>query len=575
MTYAIPIMVVLVIAYKVLTHRLMLRAYRFDAQLRKLFPQIQALRQMHQGNPVALQANWKALLTNHGINHVDGSLMRLIDLAAFLAAWAFVPSSWFNNASFLWTSNVAQFDARLVLAWWLVHCGHSVAIRRQVPFRLPVRRDFAGPVAVLTVVYLAAWYWQWPAYLFVFWLFVAFCNAVGILAIWIIEHAAFVRNKARAKVHQQPQTPSPTPPAAPAPVAVRHPLPTPNVPAAVQVSPAPLPAPTKSGNTGTTSQSHAPPPSPPLIDLQKLVDGATRGTTVTLNPPGQYVAGPIVIRQPLVLDGQGATVWATCGPVISVEAEGVTFKNLHVEVTGEDGMGGGPRAAALSITKGQAVVLQDFEARGCVEGLDGETGPWRIPLAIRLGAIEPERPYQFHAHVFVPVQCRLESSVADVRFDPATLNAGSNDFLIRIEPLAAGMRLRGKIRIHTSLLTYACELTASAIFGCKPNVSNDQVVFEPKDWIQLQEQWNSNRRHSQLDVDLPDPSSTNDNLSNRTREAMLAGETTTAVSSSPTVNMGAKGNVPPSTDSAGSEDAKPAQQRKRVRPDKMPGIFTD
>lgn len=48
--------------------------------------------------------------------------------------------------------------------------------------------------------------------------------------------------------------------------------------------------------------------------------------------PGEY-EGPVRITRPCEIDGNGATVWAACGPVLTAASPGVTLKNLRVEVT--------------------------------------------------------------------------------------------------------------------------------------------------------------------------------------------------------------------------------------------------
>ena len=77
--------------------------------------------------------------------------------------------------------------------------------------------------------------------------------------------------------------------------------------------------------------------------LQPLLDATPAGTTLRL-APGTY-AGPAVIRQPMVLEGDGkaAIVGSGRGTVLSVAANGVTLRGLRIRGSGEshDGVDAG------------------------------------------------------------------------------------------------------------------------------------------------------------------------------------------------------------------------------------------
>ena len=84
-------------------------------------------------------------------------------------------------------------------------------------------------------------------------------------------------------------------------------------------------------------------PAAAAIPLQPLLDATPAGSTLRL-APGTY-AGPVVIRQPLVLEGGGkaSIVGNGKGTVLSVAASGVTLRGLRVSGSGEshDGVDAG------------------------------------------------------------------------------------------------------------------------------------------------------------------------------------------------------------------------------------------
>jgi nitrous oxidase accessory protein len=72
----------------------------------------------------------------------------------------------------------------------------------------------------------------------------------------------------------------------------------------------------------------------PAINLQRLIDAAPRGSTVTV-PAGHY-AGPIAIRGPLTVDGVGIPVidGGGQGSVVTIEGDGVTLRGFAIRNSG-------------------------------------------------------------------------------------------------------------------------------------------------------------------------------------------------------------------------------------------------
>src|SRR6516165_10896794 len=108
--------------------------------------------------------------------------------------------------------------------------------------------------------------------------------------------------------------------------------------------------------------------------LQDQLDRLKPGETFKLDPPQREFKGPLVIRQPVVLDGQNGTIWTEKGPVVRIEAAGVTLRDVNVEITSRDAALSGDAACALVVAPGLHVSLDNVSVRGNVTGLDREEG---------------------------------------------------------------------------------------------------------------------------------------------------------------------------------------------------------
>ncbi|MBO1349115.1 MAG: hypothetical protein EBE86_017770 [Hormoscilla sp. GUM202] len=117
------------------------------------------------------------------------------------------------------------------------------------------------------------------------------------------------------------------------------------------------------------------------MQLDSLEDYAT----LQLRPSGGEYAGPIAIDRPLILDGQGATIWSLKGPVVSIESDRVSLCNLRIEVTGENS------ASRLPVL------------RGTVMGIPAEEGDWNYPQALHLGQLAYGSTHDLLVRIVVPL----------------------------------------------------------------------------------------------------------------------------------------------------------------------------
>src|SRR5215217_8338858 len=104
--------------------------------------------------------------------------------------------------------------------------------------------------------------------------------------------------------------------------------------------------------------------------FQRELDRLANNGTLPLLP--REYPGPVAIRHSLVLDGQGSTIWALNGPVISCQAAGVTLRNLRLEVTGASDTNRMENNCALKVEHGYTPRLENVEVRGTVMGIPEE-----------------------------------------------------------------------------------------------------------------------------------------------------------------------------------------------------------
>src|SRR5258708_6876591 len=115
--------------------------------------------------------------------------------------------------------------------------------------------------------------------------------------------------------------------------------------------------------------------------LNSLPDGAALSLV-----PGEF-PGPVVLHRSVTLDGQGATLWARQGPVLTVAAAGVVLRNLKIEVTGDGDSDHPEDGCALLVEAADGLRVENVEVRGSVIGLPQEAGVWRYPSSLWLGQL--------------------------------------------------------------------------------------------------------------------------------------------------------------------------------------------
>ncbi|MBD0370232.1 MAG: PD40 domain-containing protein [Pyrinomonadaceae bacterium] len=233
--------------------------------------------------------------------------------------------------------------------------------------------------------------------------------------------------------------------------------------------------------------------------LQAKLDSLRDGVTLKL-PPQEY-PGPIEIKHPMTLDGQGATVWARHGAVINVLSDGVVLRNLKIEVTGGDTSTRIEGECALSVEPNRTIQLENVEVRGSVIGLCDEEGAWLYPSSLHLGSLDFGSEHDLILRIYVPVDCRFSSSVSGLMVQPTKLTKGPNEVRLHVERLPQDTLLNGSFLLTTTRLVrrisvHAHIAPAPPVSAKKPGRSKKppkeapkpaaaRVVWQPDNWDAL------------------------------------------------------------------------------------------
>lgn len=220
-------------------------------------------------------------------------------------------------------------------------------------------------------------------------------------------------------------------------------------------------------------------------NLQAWIDKAARGSSLKLEPPRCEIQGPVIIRQPVVIIGQGCSFWAEKGPVLSVQCSGVVLNDLNIEVTGSHANLTEAEATALLVGPKLGISLNNVVVRGNVLGLDGEEGSWRYPRTVRLGDLQADQQHTFTVCLALPVACQLTSEIAGLEVQPRQLSPGLIRATLLVEPMKQGTRLRGFLKLRTPLLTRQIQVTCTVQANARGVTGTGQVIYQPDDWAAL------------------------------------------------------------------------------------------
>lgn len=170
------ILLVLCLGVKLVELPLYVRVAAFERELEDIAPQIRVIRAQHAKNPALAQAELKRLFTTIEFNPLPGCGLVVLDFIFFI--WAIIAFSVFwpqlalDRAAFLWIRDVTAFNAWIVAGALVVLLQTRAITARQSAYHDGDRMQVTcGTFLIGAGIFGAAYYWKWPAYAFIFWIF--------------------------------------------------------------------------------------------------------------------------------------------------------------------------------------------------------------------------------------------------------------------------------------------------------------------------------------------------------------------------------------------------------------------
>lgn len=183
--------------------------------------------------------------------------------------------------------------------------------------------------------------------------------------------------------------------------------------------------------------------------LQESLEAQRKDAVVEL-PPREF-RGPIVLKNSIVINGGGATIWARQGPVLTLKSKGIVLRHLKIEVTDETA-GKRPEERSAILSKVSDVRFENVEVRGAVLGLPNEEGDWHYPISLPLGQLADYSGHEFKIRVVAPVPCRVVSTFSGLKVDPPALRPGPQEVRLYLDRQPQDAWINAYLILTTSLM---------------------------------------------------------------------------------------------------------------------------
>ena len=211
------------------------------------------------------------------------------------------------------------------------------------------------------------------------------------------------------------------------------------------------------------------------LTLQEELDSRSPYDDITLFPR-EYEA-PLTVRQPVTLDGAGATIWGKTGTVVAIESDRVHLKNLRIEATDPQNT-----QYAICVASGKNVTFENVEVRGMVAGIPRETGVWDYPEALNLGQLSHGCEHQFKIRIVVPLSCQIIDEIAGLEFFPRRLQPGANEIVLRLEQVPKDTLIFGSVFLVSDSLKRRLTVSAQVLPLSNGTPTQGKLIWEAKNW---------------------------------------------------------------------------------------------
>lgn len=225
------------------------------------------------------------------------------------------------------------------------------------------------------------------------------------------------------------------------------------------------------------------------VTLQAQLDAAQPGDTITLWPAQREIQGPIFIRKPIQIDGQGATLWNHHGPVVVIRSEQVQLRNLSIEVTNEQAMTS-PEIDRCAIVAEpiQSVSFENIRVRGNTIGLPHDEGEWAYPQAvIHLERLARSHRYEYELQMIAPEPGWIVSRIDGVSVNPCQLVKGKNTIKVTIDsPVFNDTLLLGDLLFAATDSSVIRWIGLNAYVSSEAVASSDalRVLWQPSEEVE-------------------------------------------------------------------------------------------
>ena len=123
------IIVVLVVIIKLVMWPLVYKSYLSQAKMRVLKPEIDAIKEKHGDDQMAVQQETMKLYQSTGSSPLSGCLPMLATLPILLALFQFFPNAIeLRGESFLWAKDLSTYDAPILLPFTLPFLGNHISL---------------------------------------------------------------------------------------------------------------------------------------------------------------------------------------------------------------------------------------------------------------------------------------------------------------------------------------------------------------------------------------------------------------------------------------------------------------
>ncbi|MBP0021858.1 MAG: hypothetical protein J7647_30415 [Cyanobacteria bacterium SBLK] len=213
------------------------------------------------------------------------------------------------------------------------------------------------------------------------------------------------------------------------------------------------------------------------LTLQEELDLRAPCDNITLFPPNGEYEAPIAIRQPVTLEGAGATIWGKTGTVVEIDSDLVRLKNLRIEATDPQKI-----QCAIRVALGTSVIFENVEVRGMVIGIPTETGVWHYPESINLGQLSHGCEHQFKIRIIVPLPCQIIDEIAGLDFFPRRLQSGANEVTLRLERVPKDTLIFGSVFLVSDSLKRRMTVSAQVLPLSSGTPTRGKLIWEAKNW---------------------------------------------------------------------------------------------